>query len=159
MSILNLRNVFIGILATFTMDLLSVAAIKLRLIAPLPPRPIGRWFVSVARGRVTHSDIGQVPPINHEMAIVVPVHYAIGVTLGLVYLMTISALRLSPRNPGMAFSFALCTSQLPWLLMFPAMGYGWFCRHGPHGTRLFPGSLITHCFYGLGLSPGTSLMS
>lgn len=131
MSFLNLRIVFIGILATITMDVLSIAALRLRWIAFLPPRLTGRWFASVARGQFLHSDIAKTPPINHEVAIAVPVHYAIGITLGLVYLFASSALGLSARNLIAALAFALCTSLLPWLLMFPAMGYGWFGKHGP----------------------------
>jgi|SRR6516162_5897185 hypothetical protein len=77
MSIFNLGNVLLGIIATVTMDVLTVSAIKLRLIAPLSPHLIGRWFASVARGQVLHGDIGQVSPIQHEIAIAVPVHYAI----------------------------------------------------------------------------------
>jgi len=159
MSIFNLRNVLLGIIATVTMDVLSVAAIKLRLIAPLPPHLIGRWFASVARGQVLHGDIAQVSPIQHEMAVAVPVHYAIGVTLALTYLLACSTLGLSPRSPVTALVFALCTNLLPWLLMFPAMGYGWFGAHGPPGTRLFLSSLMTHAFYGVGLWLGASTLS
>ena len=159
MSIFNLRNVLLGIIATVTMDVLSVAAIKLRLIAPLPPHLIGRWFASVARGQVLHGDIAQVSPIQHEMAVAVPVHYAIGVTLALTYLLACSTFGLSPRSPVAALVFALCTNLLPWLLMFPAMGYGWFGAHGPTGTRLFASSFLTHCFYGLGLWLGASLLA
>jgi len=159
MSIFNLRNVLLGIIATVTMDVLSVAAIKLRLIAPLPPHLIGRWFASVARGQVLHGDIAQVSPIQHEMAVAVPVHYAIGVTFALTYLLACSTLGLSPRSPVTALVFALCTNLLPWLLMFPAMGYGWFGAHGPTGTRLFASSFLTHCFYGLGLWLGASLLA
>ena len=159
MSIFSLRNVLLGIIATVKMDVLSVAAIKLRLIAPLPPHLIGRWFASVARGQVLHGDIAQVSPIQHEMAVAVPVHYAIGVTLALTYLLACSTLGLSPRSPVTALVFALCTNLLPWLLMFPAMGYGWFGAHGPTGTRLFASSFLTHCFYGLGLWLGASLLA
>jgi len=158
MSVLNLRNIFIGILATITMDILSASAYKLRLIAPLSPHLIGRWFAFVARGQPFHSDIGQVSPINHEVAIAAPVHYAIGVTLALVYLLACSALKMTPRNPITALGFALCTNLLPWLLMFPAMGYGWFGAHGPAGTRLFLSSLLTHLFYGAGLWLGASIL-
>src|SRR5215831_3437605 len=158
MSTLNLRSVFIGILATVTMDILTVTSINLRLIAPLSPHLIGRWFALLLQGRVLHSDIDQVASINHEIAIAIPMHYTIGITLGLVYLIACSALRLSPHSPVTAVGFALCTSLLPWLLMFPAMGYGWFGVHGPHGTRLFVSSLATHWFYGLGLWLGVSLM-
>lgn len=159
MSVLNLRNVLIGILATVTMDILNVGATKLQLIAPLPPHLIGRWFVLVARGHPFQSDIGQVSPINKEIAVAVPVHYAIGVTLALVYALAISALGLNAHNPITAVGFAVGTSLLPWLLMFPAMGYGWFGAHGPPGTRLFLSSLVLHCFYGVGLWLGTSTMS
>ena len=143
MSNPNIRLVLIGIIATLTMDVLSGGAIKLQLISPLPPRLIGRWFASVARGQAFHHDIGQVTPVNYEMAIALPVHYAIGVTLALVYWLATSALGLNPRNPFTALSFGLTTNVLPWLVMFPAMGYGWFGAHGPPGTRLFVSSLIT----------------
>ena len=159
MPILNLRSVFVGILATITMDVLSVTALKLGLIAFLPPRLTGRWFASMARGQFLHTDIGRVPPINHEMAIAVPMHYAVGITLALLYLLMVSALRLSPRNLIVALAFALCMNLFPWLLMFPAMGYGWFGTHGPPGTRLFFSSLVTHCFYGVGLWIGVLILS
>ena len=159
MSILSLKSVLIGIVATLTMDVLTVAAIKFRLIAPLPPQLIGRWFASVARGQVFHGDIGQVSPFNHEMAFAVPAHYAIGATLALLYLFANSAFGLNPRSLLTALGFALCTNLLPWLLMFPAMGYGWFGTHGPSGTRLFLSSLVTHCLYGIGLWFGVLLMT
>jgi len=148
-----------GILATITMDVLSFTALKLGLIAFLPPRLTGRWFASMARGQFMHSDIAQTPPINHEMAVSVPTHYMIGITLALLYLLTSSALGVGPHNLGAAVGFALSTTLLPWLLMFPAMGYGWFGTHGPPGTRLFMSSIVTHCFYGVGLWFGASMLS
>jgi hypothetical protein len=81
------------------------------------------------------------------MAIAVPVHYAIGMTLGVAYLLLSSALGLTPRNPLTALSFGLTTNVLPWLVMFPAMGYGWFGADGPPGTG-FLSSLANHGFYG-----------
>ena len=157
MFIFHLRNILIGIVATITMDVLTAVSVKSRLIAPLSPRLIGRWFASVSRGQLLHSDIGQVPAINHEMAIAIPAHYAIGVTLALIYVFACASLGLVSRNPITALGFALCTNIFPWLLMFPAMGYGWFGWQGPAGTRLFLSSLITHCFYGIGLWCGASV--
>jgi hypothetical protein len=95
MSVLSFRNIFIGVIATFTMDVLTALTIKLRLTAPLSPHLIGRWFW----GKVLHSDIGLIAPVRHELVIAVTVHYLIGITLALAYLFTISALGLSPRNP------------------------------------------------------------
>jgi len=54
------------------MHLFTVQMIKLRLIAPLSPHLIGRWFDSVARGRVSHSDFGQVAAVPLELMIAVP---------------------------------------------------------------------------------------
>jgi hypothetical protein len=159
MSFLNWRSVVIGLLATITMDIFSFTALKLGWIAFLPPRLTGRWFASMAHGQFLHRDIAQAPSINHEAAVAVPMHYLIGITLALLYLLISSSLGLAPRNPLAALGFALCSNLLPWLLMFPAMGYGWFGAHGPQGTRLFVSSLVTHGFYGIGLWFGASMLS
>lgn len=159
MFIFHLRNILIGIVATITMDVLTAVSVKSRLTTPLSPRLIGRWFASVGRGQLLHSDIGQGSVINHEMAIAILMHYTIGVTLALIYLFACASLGLVSRNPITALGFGLCTNIFPWLLMFPAMGYGWFGSHGPTGTRLFLSSLNTHCFYGIGLWCGASILS
>ena len=144
MSILSVKGVLVGVLATLTMDVLTSIFYKLQLIAPLHPRLVGRWFASIARGRLLVSDIGRLQPVNREVAIAVPVHYVIGITLALLYLLVSSTLGLSPRNPSVALGFALCTNIFPWFMMFPAMGYGWFDSRGPTGTRLFLASLVTY---------------
>jgi hypothetical protein len=141
----------LGLLATLTMDLLTALTYRLGLIAPLPPGLIGRWFAAVAHAHPIHADIAQVPMLPYELAIAVPVHYAIGVSLACSYLWLTTALGLPQRIPAIALGFALGTSLLPWLLMFPAMGYGFFGAHGPAGTRLFVSSLCSHAFYGAGL--------
>lgn len=71
------------------------------------------------------------------MAIVVHVHYGFGVTLALVYWLTCSALGLSSRNPFPALCFAFATNALRWLVMFHAIGYGWFGA-GPTGNAVVP---------------------
>ena len=159
MSILNMKGVLVGVLATITMDALTSILYKLQLIAPLHPRLVGRWFASIARGQLLVNDIGQLLPVNREVAIAVPMHYVIGITLALLYLLVSSTLGLSPRSPWVALGFALCTNVFPWFMMFPAMGYGWFGSRGPTGTRLFLASLVTHCFYGVGLWLATSMLS
>lgn len=158
MSVLKLRVVLIGLIATITMDTLSVTALKTGWIAFLPPRLTGRWFASIARGQVIHDDIAQAPPVSYEIAIAVPIHYAIGITLGFLYVFATAVAGVSDRNPICAISFALCTTLLPWLFMFSAMGYGYFGVHGPGGNRLFISSLVTHCFYGVGLWLAASVL-
>jgi len=138
-------------MATVSMDVLSVIAIRLGAIAPLAPNLVGRWFASVLTGRPLHANIAAAAPVRHEMALAIPGHYAIGITLACLYLWLTTQLAWPARRADVALGFALSTNSLPWLLMFPAMGYGLFGVHGPAGTRLFTSSLVTHAFYGVGL--------
>lgn len=145
------RTVAAGAIATLSMDLLSALAYWLRLSAPLPPYLIGRWFAYVAKAKLFHADIANVPAVPHEIAIAVPVHYAIGVALTTCFVRALSYGGQSPRNLPFALAFGVSTNLLPWLVMFPSMGYGFFGSHGPAGTRLFLSSLMSHAIFGLGL--------
>lgn len=146
-----LRNVITGIVATLTMDVLSGIFLKLGLSAPLPPNVVGRWFFSVAHGHPLHSDIARTAAVDHELVIALTGHYAIGITLTILYLAMSAASGSVPRRLVPAMLFGLSTSIFAWLLMFPAMGYGFFGADGPDGTRLFTSSLLNHLFFGLGI--------
>jgi Protein of unknown function (DUF2938) len=152
------RTLVVGVISTLTMDLLSVAALRLRLTAPLSPQLIGRWFASVARAQPFHADIARTSPVSHEMAIAFPIHYAIGAALAASYVWSVHEIGWPARSITLALAFGLCTNVFPWLLMFPAMGYGFFGAQGPAGTRLFASSLISHTFFGLGLWIGVRLI-
>jgi hypothetical protein len=138
------------VLSTLTMDLLSVVALRLRLTAPLTPNAIGRWFAWMARGQMLHADITQTAAVGHEVGVAFPIHYTIGIVLASLFLWVTSQLGW-PRSFTVSLAFGLLTNLLPWLLMFPAMGYGVFGWHGPAGTRLFTSSFISHAAYGVGL--------
>jgi Protein of unknown function (DUF2938) len=159
MSIISWRTVLVGVCSTLTMDLLSGIAYRLRLTAPLSPHLIARWFVSVARAQPYHAHIARASAVNHELAIALPVHHAIGAALTSVYLWAMSELGWPKGNLVVALAFGLCTSALPWLLMFPSMGYGWFGAHGPAGTRLFVSSLWSHAFFGVGIWLAVKIVS
>jgi hypothetical protein len=145
------QTLLVGVTSTFLMDLLTGVAIALRLVAPLSPNLVGRWFASVARAQPFHTDIARAAPVSHELAIALPVHYAIGTVLAALYLWTMFEAGWPTRNLALALAFGLCTNVLPWLLMFPAMGYGFFGANGPEGTRLFISSLASHAFFGIGI--------
>lgn len=151
MPLKSWQVLFAGVIATMSMDVLTAVAIRLRLIAPLSPNVVGRWFASVARAHPFHEDIARAVPATHEIAIALPVHYAIGMFLTALFVLTAHRIGWQARSLPPALAFGVCTSVLPWLLMFPAMGYGVFGAHGPEGTRLFASSLVTHIFFGLGL--------
>jgi hypothetical protein len=148
----------IGVLSTLSMDLLTGVAVRLRLVAPLPPTLVGRWFACVVRLQPFHADIARAAPVHYELLIALLGHYAIGTALATLFVWGTGAAGWT-RSLGIALAFGLSTSVLPWLLMFPAMGYGFFGLHGPEGTRLFTGSLVTHALFGLGLWTATRAVS
>jgi DUF2938 family protein len=144
------NTLVIGVLSTLSMDLLTGVGIWLRLVKPLPPNLIGRWFASIARLRPLHDDIARAAAVNHEFLFALVGHYTIGTVLAMLFVWGTGEAGWT-RGIGVALAFGLSTSVLPWLLMFPAMGYGFFGVHGPDGTRLFVGSLVSHACFGLGL--------
>ena len=148
---LELRWALTGVVATLSMDISTGIATRLGALAPLPPPLIGRWFASVVQGRPIHADIAQAPKLGYELLIAVGGHYAIGITLACVFLWLTARLGLATGSPRVALGYGVSSSVLPWLLMFPAMGYGFFGIHGPKGTHLFRSSLAAHAVYGLGL--------
>jgi len=151
MSLTIWQVLLAGAVPTLVMDILGVVASRLRLTAPLAPQLLGRWFVSVARAHPFHDDIARAAAARHELAIALPVHYAIGAVLTAFYVWGTSRLGWPARDPWLAMAFGLCTNVLPWLLMFPAMGYGFFGSHGPAGTKMFISSLVNHALFGLGI--------
>jgi len=148
-----------GVIATASMDVLSAIAIRIRLIAPLAPNLIGRWFASVARAHLLHEDIARAASTSNELAIAIPGHYAIGMFLTALFVLMANRIGWQARGLSQALAFGVCTNVFPWLLMFPAMGYGLFGAHGPAGTRLFVSSLVSHAFFGLGIWLGVRVMS
>lgn len=148
-----------GVIATMSMDVLTAIAIRLRLIAPLSPNLVGRWFASVVGAHPFHEDIARAAPRTHELAFAVLGHYAIGMFLTAVFVLVAHRIGWQAKSLSPALVFGVCTSVFPWLLMFPAMGYGLFGAHGPVGTRLFASSLVSHIFFGLGLWIAVRMMS
>src|SRR5512138_2666865 len=76
-----------GVIATVSMDVLTAIAIRVRMVAPLLPYVVGRWFASVARAHPFHEDIAREAPRSHELAIALPVQYAIGLFLTALFVL------------------------------------------------------------------------
>ena len=51
-----------------------------------------------------------------------------------------------------AAGFGLLSNLLPWLVMFPAMGFGALGLRGPAELLLLRTSLVNHLLFGLGLA-------
>jgi hypothetical protein len=140
------------------MDLGSTLFRAVGLTGGLAPQLIGRWFALLVQGRPVIGTIDAMPPIPGEIAIAAGMHYMIGTALTIAFLMMIGAVgfRHRPRSVfALAIVFGLVTNLLPWLWMFPAMGYGSFGRSAPSAWLLMPSSLVYHLIFGLGLALST----
>src|SRR5947209_6610897 len=94
-----------GVIATVSMHVLTAIAIRLGLLAPSSPNVVGRWFASVAHAHPFHKDIARAAPRSHELAIALPVHYAIGLFLTALFILIADRIGWQARSlsPAMAF--------------------------------------------------------
>ncbi len=105
----------------------------------------------------TCKDIRQVEPKPGEVKTGWGLHYLIGAGLGAIFFW------LMPRH-GMAMSamfwagliYGISTNVLPWLLMYPAMGFGWLGSKLSAQRTVLIFSGLNHCVFGLAL--GLSLV-
>jgi hypothetical protein len=93
----------VGILATVTMDVVAVIALRLGIAGRGPRRTgpdlIGRWIGYLLRGKFRHTDILQTPPLRGELVLGLAAHYLIGIVLTLVYLGLLVVAHATPTAP------------------------------------------------------------
>jgi hypothetical protein len=154
------RYVVSGVVATLTMDVGSGVVRALGLTAGMPPHLVGRWFSQLLRGRLVHKNIAEVPPIPGEMPLALAGHYLIGISLTTAFLLLLQRGPIRPDSRAgviaASLAFGVFTNVLPWLLMFPATGFGWLGAQGPREYLLLRTSLVNHVIFGVGLALATS---
>src|SRR5439155_25122318 len=83
-------GLIVGILATLTMDVVAVIALRLGIAGRGPrrtgPALIARRIGYLLRGKFRHTDIPQTPPLGGEVVLGLAAHYLIAIVLTLVYL-------------------------------------------------------------------------
>src|SRR5262249_52348105 len=81
-------GLIVGILATITMDVVAVIALRLGIAGRGPRRTgpdlVGRWIGYLLRGKFRPTDILQTPPLRGELVLGLAAHYSIGIVLSLV---------------------------------------------------------------------------
>lgn len=151
----GLDAVVVGVVGTVTMDIAGIFLTRAGITHMLP---IGRWAAYLARGTFRHDDIAKSPPLRGERLLMPLVHYAIGIALAAFYLAALGWLGLGPPVWWTAIGYGLLTSILPYVLMFPSMGYGFFGLKYQPRYFLMRQSLINHFFFGVGLWLGSLLL-
>ena len=115
---------------------------------------VGRWALGLLRGQLTHDDIVRSPARPGEVRMGWAFHLLIGgggVALLYAALLPLTGWTLPAHRLWGGIAFGAATSLLPWLLLLPAFGWGWFGRHGPRGSNALLASTISHLPYGLGV--------
>jgi hypothetical protein len=148
-------GMIVGILATVTMDVVAVMALRLGIAGQGPRRTgpdlIGRWIGYLLQGKFRHTDILQTPPLRGEFVLGLVVHYSIGIVLALVYLGLLVVAHATPTALG-AIIYGTATTVFPWFLMFPSQGMGWLGWDAPGDVHLARVSLFNHIIFGLGIA-------
>ncbi|HEX4653130.1 MAG TPA: DUF2938 family protein [Candidatus Udaeobacter sp.] len=157
-----LVGVIVGILATVTMDVVAMVALRLGIAGRGPRRTgpdlIGRWVGYLFQGKLRHTDILQTPPLRGELLLGLAAHYSIGIVLTLVYLGLLIMTHATP-TAFRAILYGTATTVFPWFIMFPSQGMGWLGRDAPGNGHLARISLVNHIIFGVGLAVWTAVMS
>lgn len=143
-----------GIAGAVLMDLTETAAARIGLTSGVNIALVGRWFRGLMRGRFAHADILASPSLPGEARLGWIFHLLIGGgAVALVYPAVLLTLGLSPvAHPLLGgLLFGLATSLLPWFVLLPSFGWGWFGRRGPRGANALLASPLSHIPYGLGV--------
>ncbi|MCR9107817.1 DUF2938 family protein [Marivita sp. XM-24bin2] len=144
-------GVLMGVAGTLAMDLWALLLHRL-LGQPLPNwGNVGRWAAEVPKGRLFHSDIGEVPRVSGETAIGWAVHYGVGILYGILFLMIVGPQWLIGAPFVPLWIFALITIAAGWFLLLPGMGLGWAASRTDNPWRVRGMGLVAHTVFALGM--------
>ena len=143
-----------GIVGAVLMDITENYAAKIGITSGVNIALVGRWFLSLLRGQLIHSDIHNSKPFPQEVKAGWAFHFLIGGGgVALIYPLFFQTMGLSLPNNHLlgGLLFGLATSALPWLVLLPSFGWGFFGRRGPEGSNALLASTLSHIPYGLGV--------
>ncbi len=143
-----------GIIGAVLMDIAETLAAKYGITSGVNVTLVGRWALALTQGRFFHHDIRRTPPYRHEAAAGWLFHLLIGgggVALLFPLSWQFTTGTVSPLQPWPYLLFGLATSALPWFLLLPSFGWGWWGRNGPEGSKALLASPLSHTPYGLGI--------
>jgi Protein of unknown function (DUF2938) len=148
---LILRTLLMGVIATFSMDILAQI---LKLTFKIPPANwtlIGRWFATLPSGKLFHEDITQSPSLPFETVIGWIAHYAIGILYAAILLVVAGPDWLAAPTAWPALLIGWITVGAGWFLLQPGMGAGWAASKRANKWQIRGLNILAHTIFGLGL--------
>jgi len=153
-----------GLLGTALMDIAGSLAERLKITSVGKwggNRALGRWALGIFRGHFVHKDILKSSPLKNELFAGWITHYFTGGCVALTYPFFFLAFNVTtPEDhllPSLIWGGA--TIVLPWFILYPAFGWGFFGIRAPKGTRPLVATTISHLLYGLGLGIVLNIVS
>lgn len=142
-----------GLVGTLAMDAIKYIGHKLHLIGGVRMDMLGRWSLGMLRGRFVYADIHDAPGFPNEVVAGWLFHYLTGGLVAIAYPLMLIALNIPLQQAHLihAILFGLATSVLPWFVVYPAFGKGWFGARAPKASKPVLTSLVSHTFYGAGI--------
>lgn len=143
-----------GIIGAALMDITETYAAKIGITSGVNIALVGRWFAYLLRGKFTHSNILDTQPLPQEVRMGWAFHILIGGGgVALLYPLFFQVTGLAFPNCHLlgGVLFGVATSLLPWFILLPSFGWGFFGRNGPKGSNALLASTLSHIPYGLGV--------
>ena len=143
-----------GIVGAVLMDVTETYAAKVGITSGVNIALIGRWFLGLLRGQLSHPNILNSKSLPQEVRAGWAFHFIVGGGgVALIYPLFFQATGLQfPNNQLLGgLLFGLSTSLLPWFILLPSFGWGLFGLRGPQGTNALLASTLSHIPYGLGV--------
>lgn len=149
-----------GIFGAVLMDATETYAAKAGIASGVNIALVGRWFLGLLRGQFIHQNILDSRALPQEVITGWVFHFLIGGGgVALIYPLFFHAAEIPlPENYLLAgMLFGLATSVLPWFVLLPSFGWGFFGRRGPQGSNALLASALSHIPYGLGVGAVVAL--
>ena len=99
-----------------------------------------------------HDDIQIANQFGFEIPVAILFHYLTGIVLVGIFLWLRNNIKNFPDSIFMGLVYGWVTLLLPWLIMFPALGFGFFGLGADNDMSNVAASFLAHSFYGLGMT-------
>jgi len=155
---LLLQSIVLGAFSTLSMDLCNALGKTLKVHRGGSYALIGRWIGGFPKGHFKYANILNESARPNEIPVGFISHYTIGTILAFLYLISGQIFGFRTDSYGWAVTYGSLTNLLPWFIMFPAFGFGFFALKGPPNNQLLRTSFLNHLGFGFALGLGVNLI-
>ncbi|MGH1414994.1 MAG: DUF2938 family protein [Pelagimonas sp.] len=139
-----------GLGATAFMDVVAWGKARLTGIFGLDYALVGRWIGHWGHGKFAHASIMTSARIQGEKPLGWGAHYLIGAGFALCLGLIVGIEVALVPSVWLHVGFGIATVAMPFLIMMPCFGFGFFASRTPTPPLARVRSLFAHFSYGIG---------